>query len=147
MSEHGERAARAIQPLAAGELAKRLRDATPAILEALHGTPPVMRLDWRFQTRDYTVMEWNRAELGPSTEAVWTLAPADSGVEAVVRYESIRWSPVDVHHLEVMAHWRAGVRTASLFARGEGEAPVTEVRTDPVVWQSVWGMGLPLPIR
>ena len=139
-----DRTARAIAPLPAAELARRLREATPEILLALGGLN-VGPADWRFETRDETLLEWNRAEVGPSTGAVWTMVPGPSAGAAVVRLDTIRWSPVEVHRQEVVGHWRVAPRTASLFARAENEAPVTRVLADAVVWRSVPGLGLSLP--
>jgi len=141
-----EKPPRHIAPLPAGELAKRLREATPAILDLLGGNPPGV-LHWRFDTKDETTTEWNRSELGPSTESVWTLVADIFGVEAAVRCEIIRWSPSDIQCTEVLAHWRTAARVVTFFARGEGVSPISEVRTDDIVWRSVRGLGLLAPAR
>lgn len=122
---------RAIPPIAAAELAERLREATPQIIAALGGRLPRGRLNWRFETRDDIVKEWNGAEIGPSTHASWTWKT--KGAEATVRLDTIRWSPSDVHRTEVTALWEVASRRAALFARAEGEGAITETRADAAI--------------
>jgi hypothetical protein len=127
---------RPIQPIAAATLAERLREATPQIIVTLGGKPP-RGPKWRFETRDEIDIEWNRSELGPSTYASWTWKTKSA--EAVVRFDTIRWSRFEVHRMEVTGLWEAGGRRAVFFARGEEEAAITEVRTADVVWTAIGG--------
>ena len=126
-----------IQPVAAAALAERLREATPQIIAALGGKPPRRRPKWRFETRDVVDIEWNRSELGPSTYATWTWKTKSA--EAVVRFDTIRWSRFEVHRMEVTGLWEAGGQRAVFFARGEGEVAITEVRAAEVVWNALGG--------
>jgi len=132
--EEPAREPRTIPPIAAADLAERLRAATPQIIAGLGGKLPGRPIKWRFATRDETDIEWNRSELGPSTYASWVWKTGRA--EAVVRFDTIRWSPVEVHRMEVTGLWEAAGGRAVLFARGEGETPITSVRASDVVWQA-----------
>ena len=129
---------RPIQPIAAVALAEHLREVTPQIIVALRGKPPRGRPKWRFETREEIDVEWNRSELGPSTHATWTWKTKSA--EAVVRFDTIRWSPLEVYRREVTGLWAAAGQRAVFFARGEGEAEITEVRAAEVVCTAIGGV-------
>ncbi len=128
---------RAVGAVSGPQLAGMLRDATRSILNGL-GVDPGDVPEWRFETHDETDIEWNGSRAGPSTYAVWRLVAASDSVQAEVRNDTIRWSPHEVHRSEVAAFWKVGERSASMFARAERDAPITEVRADDAVWHAVW---------
>lgn len=116
------------EAMSATTLAKRLRDASPDVLEAI-GQLRAPPLEWRKTSRDETHREWNGGTLGPSRLTRWTATFGDGrAMEASVSLDVIRWSPDEVHRTEVAGFWRYADRSGSLFARADGTAPVEAVR-------------------
>jgi hypothetical protein len=109
-------------PLAAFELAERLRRATPGILRALGS--PAASLDWTSASTDRYDREWNGGEIGPSTQTR-SVAQCPANCEASVTVDVIRWSPQDVQKTELYAHWRFDSVSAGLFSGSEGEGPLS----------------------
>lgn len=112
-----------LSPQQPSALVATLRVRSERLLAAL-GWPAGSPVDWEHSARDTYHREWNGEETGPITNLAWTARLA--GAEARIGLDLVRYNPDQLYRADINGFWKAGERHASLFARADGDADLTE---------------------
>ncbi len=138
VSDPAKSSASPIPPVSAAALESHLKKITPDILGLLGGGRFEITA-WKTSSTDSMTTEWNGMQSGPSTHVMQVAvfsSEAHDATECTLRRDTIRYDPHEIYRQEVSAFWRVADKSAHVFARGEGEQPISEI----------WASDLPGPV-